>query len=184
MMRPTPQLPASIGHVFQIAFVTPDDGKAVEYWSNKLGAGPFFEMPDQPLKSSHYRGRSFTDLRLKTFMGYWNEIVVEIMSPVNDTPSIFSDWIKAGHTGVHHMAVMVDRFDESCHIMADSGFELVQEGSIGDLAKMAFFDTLATGVPYLELVYLAPTARGVFEFMRNAAGSWDGKTDPLRKMPI
>ena len=47
---------ASLGDIMQLAFVPSDFDAAVRHWTEVMGAGPFFLLPNVSLPGGRYRG--------------------------------------------------------------------------------------------------------------------------------
>ena len=60
-----------------------DYDAALEYWTTKMGAGPFFHTEGVQVENVKFRGEP-SDIQFSMAIGYWGEIQVELIRPDND----------------------------------------------------------------------------------------------------
>jgi hypothetical protein len=169
---------AALGPPVQLAFVARDLTPLVECWTKGVGAGPFFRIDNLLFKDSLYRGTR-QDITIDVLLGYWRDLQIEFIRPHDDTPSVYSEWLQSGHTGLHHIATTVDDLAEARRAVEQSGFTVTQESLAYNGDPFYYVDI---GGMYLEI--LAPDAgqRAFFELMRQAHLDWNGG-DPVRMAP-
>jgi hypothetical protein len=174
-------LPAALGPIEQICFITSDIPASVNFWARTFGAGPFFHMEHIDLLDVHYRGAPI-DLDQSIALGYWDDLQIEFIHQHNDAPSIFTDWTNGKRCGLHHGMVRSADVERTRSDLAKVGMTVVQEARVGAGGEYVFLETGSEDMPYLEVVRLEPIFDKLFAFMKRAAREWDG-TQPLRSVP-
>jgi len=168
---------AGLGPLFQFAFVAYDVAPLVDHWANVIGAGPFFELKNLKLERTFFRGTP-QDVTIDATLGYWGDIQIEFIRPHNDNPSVYSEWLKAGKTGVHHFAVEVGDIHAARRTVDALGLQIAQESLAFN--GEPFFYVEADGKLF-ELLAFDQRIRELFGMMREAHRGWDG-SDPLRSV--
>ncbi len=170
---------ASLGDVMQLAYVPSDFDAAVRHWTEVIGAGPFFLLPDVSLPGGRYRGAP-SDPVFTMALGYWGDMQIELIRPENDAPSIYR-----GDYGVtdrlHHMCVLVDSIAEAPTRCAEVGAEIIFEAPVGDTGGVIYADPGTGPGTLVELLEPQAGTRELFAMMRDAARDWDGSA-PLRSL--
>lgn len=162
----------------QLAFVPADIGRALDWWTGSMGAGPFFHLPHVALENVHFRGTQ-TAPDFSLWLGYWGDMQVELIVQHDDAPSIYA----AGFPGVgvdgalHHVCLLVD--DVAAAIAAVGACEVVQQGIVPGGGAVAYVKPPVG--PMLELLRPAPGTRELFGMMHAAHLGWDGR-DPVRSL--
>lgn len=170
---------ASLGDVMQLAFVPSDFDAAIRHWTEVIGAGPFFLLPNVSLPGGRYRGRP-SDPVFTMALGYWGDMQIELIRPGNSEPSIYR-----GEYGVadrlHHVCVLVASIAEARLRCEEARADIVFEAPVGDTGGVIYAD--AGGGPGNLIELLEPQAgtRELFAMMREAARNWDGR-EPLRSL--
>ena len=114
----------------QHAFVVDHIGDAMRYWSVELGVGPFFHLPSVQSRESTYRGRP-TDMKISLAIAQRGSVQIELIQQLNDAPSLFMDFRRAGRSGFHHVAYWTEEFDSSAARYAERGMAPVQTANPG-----------------------------------------------------
>ena len=143
-------------------------------------AGPFFVFEDVHFTDSHYRGNPADIAPHRAAIGQYGDMQIELISPIGDTPGIWSDVVPAGKSGFHHTALYCTDYDAEKAAYAAAGCELAFEGLMMG-AKTCYIDTLSTLGFMTELITANPIAEQVFGAFRAAAEGWDG-SDPTRTL--
>lgn len=166
------------GRTFQIAYVVPDIDVAIEYWTKKVGVGPFFEFPlPLPLESLSVDGEAVA-LDHPLFSGvavsYSGDTMIELIQP-GSAPSTYSEFLESGRRGVHHLGTWVDDYDAAIAQAQHADVPIVLEGSL-PLSRFAYLDTRMDGDgPLIELIAPLPPMIEMFDMIRTAAATWDGQ---------
>lgn len=179
MIAPPPARLAALGPITQLAYVPVDMEATLRFWTQGVGAGPFFRGPQAPVEDVTYYGRP-TDVAFRTTIGYWGEIQIELIEQINDAPSIYKDWLDGGFEGLHHVCILVDDMSPARAAGLAAGARSAMEGRVaGGLGEFIYFDTGGGPGSMVEIVRPGPSLLTAFAMMREAAVDWDG-SDPVR----
>ncbi|WP_156680462.1 VOC family protein [Sphingomonas profundi] len=173
---------AGLGTVVQVAFIPRDFDASFRYWTEVMGAGPFYHLEHIPLQNTRYMGQP-AECDLSAALGYWGDIQIELIVQHDTAPSIYRDWLASGRNSVHHIGVLVDDFDRAYAALAAAGGVAVQETEIVDATRAAYFQMPDPDAPIVELLWLREHFLTMWARMRESSTTWDGKTDPLRAPP-
>jgi methylmalonyl-CoA/ethylmalonyl-CoA epimerase len=167
-----------LGDIMQMAYVPFDYAAALKFWTQKMGAGPFFEANHIKLQNVKYLGQPI-DLDFSLAIGYWGDIQIELVRQHNDVPSIFSTWLRNGHEGVHHACILVDSLDEARKHCAEHDMTIAQEGTVRSGGEVIYIDTGGGPGSMVEVLARGPGTDAYFAMMKKAAREWDG-SNPVR----
>jgi hypothetical protein len=168
----------------QICYIThPEDFDAtLAYWTEALGAGPFYVFSVDLLEAT-FRGepsRSAGRVAL-TMMG---DGQVEIIAPTTPDAEIYTEWIRTRgpvpRGGLfHHFRIDTDDFEGTCRQLVDNGArEGLRAKAPGD-RDVAYVDARDTLGCYVEVISQNPDVLTMIARMREVCDSWDG-SEPVR----
>lgn len=178
-MTPIPAGLAALGPIMQLAYVPRDFDAALRYWTEQVGAGPFFMLEHVALENVKYRNApSAPDFSMA--LGYWGDMQIELIVQHNDAPSIYKNWRDAGRQGIHHVCIVVDDMQAARAAADRAHAPVVQEGTIPG-GEVIYVDPGEHAGMLIELVKLPPEALQGFAYMREQARNWDG-SDPIRRL--
>src|SRR5699024_1362404 len=100
----------------------------------------------------------------------------------NDAPSMYRDFLRAGHIGLQHVAYWTEAFDADLATMQAQGFCVKMSGKVGDNGRFVYFDKAMHPGTVIELSEVAGPKGRLFRAIREAASNWDG-SDPIRPFP-
>ncbi len=165
---------AKLGQIMQISYVPDDYDAALDYWTQKMGAGPFFHTEKVELENVKFRGEP-SDIQFSMAIGYWGDIQIELIRPNNDAPSMFKEWRATGLQGVQHLCIVVDDLAHARQMNIDLGGTILQEVSLPGGVGGAFYADQGGG-PGTIVEYLQIPEAGLqgFAAMRQAHLDWDG----------
>lgn len=170
---------ASLGDVMQLAFVPSDFDAALKHWTEVIGAGPFFLLPNVSLPGGRYRGEASNPV-FTMALGYWGDMQIELIRPENDAASIYRGDYAVGE-GLHHVCVLVDSIADARMRCEEIGAEIIFEAPVGDSGGVIYADPGTGAGNLVELLEPQPGTRELFAMMRDAARDWDG-SEPLRSL--
>lgn len=171
---------ANFGPVMQCAFVVPDFHGALDHWTQVMHVGPFFLMEHIAFAECEFRGRP-VNIDLTVAIAYWGDMQIEIIQQHNDAPSIYTEFLGRGLSGLQHMGVLTESVDDDLAKLAGQGVVPVQQGRTAAGIRFAYVSTDRHPGAMVELIGATRGVRSFFEMMREAARVWDG-TEPLRKV--
>ncbi len=171
---------ARLGPVMQMAFVPRDFDAAVRFWTETIGAGPFYHIEHLPLEDVRYRGKP-ADIDQSVALGFWGDMQIELIVQHNDEPSAYREWLDSGREDLHHVCVAVNDMAAARAVLAGAGGVPVHEARMAGAVEAAYFEIPGPG-PIIEVARLDPKFSRLFSCMRASARDWDGR-DPLRPVP-
>ena len=164
------------GPVIQQGYVVPDIQAAMLHWVAR-GIGPFFieNLRDYP---GIYRGQE-TRFNLDAAFAYSGDQQIEVIQPLDDTPSIYSAHLQdQGSGGLQHLAVWVASIEAKLAELEAAGrkYEVVQ--SYGE--RHAYLDSIDSPGVMIQLMERNEVIEELFDLIKEGSTGWDGEMDPIR----
>jgi catechol 2,3-dioxygenase-like lactoylglutathione lyase family enzyme len=174
------------GEIRQVAYLVPDIEAAMDHWSRVLGVGPWFYNPRVPIRNYHYRGERY-EPHNSVALANAGSLQIELLQTRNDVPSMYRDFLRAGHQGVQHVAYWTEDFDADLSRAQAAGFTVCMGGEVGERGRFVYFEDRTAGGAALpgttiELSEVAGPKGRMFRMIREASENWDGR-DPVRPFP-
>ena len=169
------------GQIRQAGYVVDDIEAAMDYWSRTLGIGPWFYNERVPIRNYTYRGERY-EVHNSVALANSGPLQMELIQTRNDAPSMYRDFLKAGRTGLQHVAYWTENYDADLERLTGQGFKPVMSGEVGEKGRFVYFDTEYHPGTVIELSEVAGPKGKMFDLIRNASLEWDGR-DPVRPFP-
>ncbi len=147
-MRQTLDLP----EMSQIGIVVKDLERAIEYYEDTLGFGPFTRSGvDFNLVFDYIELRG-ERVETEFLMGFaaLGSLELELIQPVRG-PSLYREFLERGSEGLHHLCFDVDDLDERLKRYRSMGLPALMEGRTPN-GGFAYLDTEKIGGVIIELV--------------------------------
>lgn len=177
------------GNVRQIAFVVRDVERALRYWTETLGVGPFFVLRNLTPDTFRYRGEPSPPPTLTIAFGNSGDLQIELIQQHDERPSAYRDFLASGREGLQHVSSWLTRaeYDATLARMAAAGAIVAHEGAMaGGGVRFAYFatDAVAAGGIMYEIADVAePQVFPLMQMIADAARDWDG-TEPIRELQL
>ncbi len=171
-----------LGEIRQLGYVVPDIEQAMAYWSGTMGVGPWFYNPKVPIEDFRYEGISYSPHN-SVALANSGFIQVELIQTRNDVPSMYRDFMQAGHTGLQHVAYWTQQFDADLELMEAQGFRVKMSGTVGKNGRFVYFDKELHPGTVIELSEVVGPKGQLFDLIREASTNWEG-SDPIRPFPL
>ena len=126
----------------QNAYFVNDLDAAIERWHRLWNIGPFIVRRHIALPDVRYRGRPST-LDISAAYVQAGDIMVELVTQHDATPSAFREMFAPGEEGFHHVAVIPDDYDGLLAHYTAQGFDVVTELRTASGRGAAYVDTRA-----------------------------------------
>jgi hypothetical protein len=110
------------------------------------------------------------EINIDVALTYKDDVQVELIKPLCDTPSPYSANKKAGLWGLHHLQFTTDDIDASIAAAIKSGLELACFIEAGG-GKYAYLR--GPGI-WFELMEANEGLKGLFSFIKAASVDWNG----------
>jgi len=166
------------GPIRQNGYVVRDIEAALGYWTEVAGVGPFWYIDRVPIERFQYRGKP-SPIEVSIALANTGPLQIELIQQRNDAPSMYRDFLAAGHEGLQHIAYWTENFDDELERARSAGFEIGQSGEIGENGRFVYFESHGHPGSVIELSEINGTKGAFFERIAKAAASWDG-SDPIR----
>lgn len=170
-----------LGPIRQLGYVVDDIEAAMAHWHEVMGVGPWYYNPKVPIVNYQFDGRGYMPHN-SVALANSGPIQVELIQIRNDVPSMYRDFMQAGHRGLQHVAFWTEDYDADLARMQGQGFTVKMSGEVGANGRFAYFDREYHPGTVIELSeVLGPKGR-MFDLIREASIDWDG-SDPVRPFP-
>jgi hypothetical protein len=114
------------GPMRQVGIVVRDIEKAMRHWNEVCGVGPWFYTEQLPMDEFRYKGRVY-DLKVSIALANSGDVQLELIQQRNDVPSLYSDFLSAGHEGMQHWSSWPVNYHEIRERALTSGWQIGQE---------------------------------------------------------
>jgi hypothetical protein len=125
--------------VVQNAYVVDDLDKAIVRFT-KQGFGPWLLLPDVQVPSVTYRGEPGS-VSMSAALTQAGDVQIELVAPLDNTPSCFRDLFGRGESGLHHTAMFPDDWHEAVDAYETAGFPCANLFELPDGGAAAIMDT-------------------------------------------
>lgn len=169
------------GEVRQIGYVVRDIEAAMKFWSETLGIGPWFYAPKIVDQVFEYKGKP-SPIARAVALANSGPLQMELVQQLNDAPSMYRDFLDAGHTGAQHFAYWTTDFDADLTRLLAQGLTIGMRGSVGAGGRYVYFETEFHPGTVIELSEVSGPKGRLFDTIRQASENWDG-SDPIREFP-
>jgi catechol 2,3-dioxygenase-like lactoylglutathione lyase family enzyme len=161
-----------IGNRVQLAFVVRDMEEALNYWVEKLGVKRFvLFQTNAGARRLVYNGHD-TQMDMALAFTYLGDTQIELVSPINDEPSPYKDFLDAGRSGLHHIAFWPSEFASECQRLEREGFEEICAFYTPQGEKnVAYYKAPAAVGTIVELVPLTEDRKRYFAKIRELVES-------------
>ena len=86
------------GPIRQNGYVVRDIEAALKHWTTVLGVGPFFYVERARIADLQYKGKP-SAAEVHVALANSGNLQIELLQPCNDAPSMWRDFLVAGHEG-------------------------------------------------------------------------------------
>jgi hypothetical protein len=157
-----PNLPAQFGPIKQVAYIVNDIEASIAHWRG-LNVGPFLITRNvSPLQNAYYRGQKARKTPVHIAFGYIGDLQIELIEPLDNARSLYTEAKARELSGVHHYAICVEDFPEQYNFALDNGYEAVVDSGVDGLARMSYVENPTTGI-ILEMIEWNDLTRPYFD---------------------
>ena len=161
------------GSIAQLGYVVRDIDASIAGFI-KCGIGPWFLMRGIQPENFTYKGVP-SDMAMDVAVANSGDIQIEIITPVNDAPSMYRDFLSAGNEGLQHFAYWSDDYQTLYDRALAAGFKVGQEGQLGGpTGRFSYLETEHHPGTCVELSDLGGAKAALFNYVKQAAAHWDG----------
>ena len=135
------------GTIGQLGVVVRDLDAAMAYWTVKMRVGPFFVFNKvEVLEFSYPGGAIDTEKPFEGRIALANSgpLQIELIDQRSPERTSYSDFLAAGHEGLHHVGFFTEHHDDLRLRGLSAGLTIEQEGVLfGPEGKFTYFATSA-----------------------------------------
>ncbi|MGZ0188879.1 MAG: VOC family protein [Alphaproteobacteria bacterium] len=166
------------GDFRQVGVVVRDIEAAMQHWIDVCGVGPWFYAEQLPVTMFSYRGERHDDIHISVALANSGDVQIELIQQRCDTPSMYRDFLAAGHEGMQHWSSWPVDYDAKLEHALANGYTVGQQG---DSARGRFVYLRNEGHPgtVIEMAHMTKGRRKIFDGIAAASVNWDG-ADPIR----
>lgn len=169
------------GPIRQNGYVVRDVRAAMDHWIQVAGVGPWFYFDRVKIDWFRHRGKE-SEIELSIALANSGDLQIELIQQRNHAPSMYREFLDAGHEGLQHVAYWTNEYPELLDRARSLGYRIGHEGQIGgDRGRFVYLDTQQHPGTVIELSDVSGPKGVFFEHVRQAAVGWDG-ADPIREM--
>ncbi|BCY08639.1 zinc-binding dehydrogenase [Actinoplanes sp. L3-i22] len=166
------------GGIAQLGYVVHDVEASMRGFL-ACGIGPWFYLRDVAPENFTYDGEP-SGMRMHVAVANSGDLQIEIISPADDEPSMYRDFLAAGHEGLQHIAYWSENYQDLYDRALAAGFTVGQQGQLGGpTGRFAYLRTEHHPGTVVEISDLGGSKAKLFEYVRMAARHWDG-TNPIQ----
>lgn len=166
------------GSILELCHVVRDMDAAIAHWTQVIGAGPFFVFDVPAMEGQTHRGAP-SRIDMTVAFGFSGGLLIELLQPTNDAPSIFREMLESNGEGYHHV-LLRGPFDAGRARLESHGYEIAFSGTLPSGERFALFDTRAGNGGYVEIMDVTEASFGPMRMVHAAHVAWDGVTAPRR----
>ena len=153
-------------------------GGPYEHWVEQLNVGPWFLLEHFTGERGTYRGEP-GDVDVALAMAHAGHMLVELIAPHDDRPSVYQEAIERGGYGFHHFGVGTLDYDAEVARHREQGHELAFETWVPTGGRVGYVDTTAELPGYLELIEMDDATDAAFtRFYAPVAGVGRDRSGP------
>ncbi len=136
----------------QVGIVVRDVGKAMDYYRDTFGLGPWAVFDGEP-ETCVDRGREIS-FKGRMAMAQAGPVQVELIQ-ILEGEGIHTEFLREHGEGIHHLGFFVNNLAQRLEAAGEAGIEVLQRGplkQIGLTIEYAYLDTAGTGGVIIEYI--------------------------------
>lgn len=164
----------------QVAYHVPDPAAAAVRYARDFGWGPFFVMEHIPLAHSLHRGKPAPFDHTSAY-GQAGDVMVELITQHDDSPSALRDMYGATESGLHHVAYFVPNLADALSAFRERGYEVALDARTATGTEFAMVDLVRELGHMIELYEQRDDLAKFYAYVKRKSEGWDG-ANPVRKL--
>lgn len=166
------------GPCVQQGYIVPDIYAAMEHWLAR-GVGPFF-IEEHISPPAQCDGVEYTP-DISAAFAYCGDQQIEVVQQHDTQDTVYSEYLRANpQGGLQHLAFWVDDIPSELVKLKEAGQKFTVRQQYGDMH--AYLDCVDSPGIMIQLMQRNPLMTELFTLIKQGADSWDGSTDPIRKI--
>ena len=166
------------GEVIQMAYTTKDIRAAMSWWIHDGRVGPWFLLESFTGPQQRYRGGP-TTADVSIAMAFSGHMMIELIQPKDDKPSVYKEMIDRRGYGFHHVGLAVDDAEAERAMYERRHYEVAFQTPVPTGGMVYFMDDGRNEPGFIELIPATSAMDALFTRYWQAAADWKGE-DPIR----
>lgn len=162
---------ALFGPISQLGYVTRDIEATAKAWTETIGIGPWTRMPNVTMPAT-MDGKE-VEINIDVALCYHGDMQIELIKPLCNTPSPYSEFMQAGIEALHHVQFMTTDMNAAIEKAKAAGLE--PACLINGVGGGSYTYLRGPGV-WFEVMEASDGLLGLFDFIKSKSHTWDGKT--------
>jgi glyoxalase/bleomycin resistance protein/dioxygenase superfamily protein len=171
-----------VGQVIQIAHTVPDIRAAIEWWTRDGRTGPFFLLDRFADPGQKYRGES-SSAAVSIAMGFAGHLMIELIQPVDDEPSVYREVISRRGFGFHHVGIAVKDSETDRRVYEGRGYHVAFSTPVPSGGTVYYMGDGPNAPGFIELIPATKGMDDLFTRYWRASVNWDGR-NPVRPFEV
>ncbi len=166
------------GQIVQMAYVVPDMPAAIQWWVADGRVGPWFLLDSFTGPEQRYRGAP-TEADVAIAMGFAGHMMIELIQPKDNRPSVYQEIIARRGYGFHHVGVAFEDVEAARRDYHGRGYHVAFSTPVPSGGTVYYMGDGPNAPGFVELI---PATQGMDELFTRywrASVGWDGR-DPVR----
>jgi hypothetical protein len=161
--------------IHQLGFVVEDLEKAMRDYSKIYNVKRWYRAANEMKDQIYYKGRKIRDDGFDLVIGYCGKTEIELITSTAEE-NIYVNFLRENGPGLHHISYFVSDLNKAVKDYKDIGFEVVQNGTIGNKSAVTRYVYLKPpNTRYGNIVELQQTRMfDIFTVYRNSFLTWAG----------
>ncbi len=166
------------GQIVQTAYVVKDIRAAIDWWVKDGKAGRSSCSTVSPAPNSANRGEP-TQADVAIAMGFAGHMMIELIQPRDDRPSVYRETIRARGHGFHHLGIAFEDVEAARSEYHGRGYHVAFSAPVPSGGTVYYMGDGPDAPGFIELI---PATQGMDEMFTKywkASVDWDGR-NPVR----
>lgn len=168
----------STGQIVQMAYVVQRIRPAIDWWIKDGKAGPFFLLDSFTGSEQRYRGGP-TTADVSIAMGFAGHMMIELIQPKDDRPSVYKELVDQRGYGFHHIGIAFEDVEAARLEYEGRGYHVAFSAPVPSGGIVYYMGEGAGAPGFVELIPATPGMDEMFTRYWRASVDWKGE-DPIR----
>ena len=168
----------STGQIVQMAYVVRSIRPAIDWWIKDGHAGPFFLLDSFTGADQRYRGQP-TKADVSIAMGFAGHMMIELIQPRDNEPSVYKEIIDARGYGFHHVGIAFEDCEAERVVYEGRGYHTAFSAPVPSGGTVYYMGEGANAPGFVELIPATPGMDEMFTRYWQASVNWNGE-QPIR----
>ncbi len=166
------------GQIVQTAYVVPDMRAAIDWWVKDGKVGPWFLLDSFTGPEQRYRGGP-TAADVAIAMSFAGHMMIELVQPKDDRPSVYRETIQKQGYGFHHIGIAFEDVEAARQHYHERGYHVAFSTPVPSGGTVYYMGDRDDAPGFVELIPATDGMDEMFTRYWQASVDWDGR-DPVR----